>query len=85
MTVGPPLELSSKPRALSHPGQLDLCLDLNSGEKHGHLVSKSTRCKEGLGGVSTREEAASPALGPWDGGAECPGVSRGLVQIPTTI
>lgn len=35
MTVGPPLELSSKPRALSHPGQLDLCLDLNSGEKHG--------------------------------------------------
>lgn len=85
MTVGPPLELSSKPRALSHPGQLDLCLDLNSGEKHGHLVSKPTRYKEGLGGVSTREEAASPALGPWDGGAECPGVSRGLVQIPTTI
>lgn len=76
MTVGSPAELSSKPRALSHPGQLDLCLDLNSGEKHGHLVSKPTRCKGELGGVPTRKGAASPSLGQWDAGAECPAVSR---------
>lgn len=48
VTAGPPLKPCSKPRALSHAGQLDLFLELNLGKKHCHLVSKPIRSKEGL-------------------------------------
>lgn len=38
---------SSKPKAVI-PGQLDLCSDLHSGDKHRHVAPKPIRSKEGL-------------------------------------